>query len=68
MSNPIMYSFNEDESNREAFYEELNERFLAMEYGEYDCGQCDEDICDWISQDSFEDVDMEGYITQVTWM
>ena len=56
MSTPIMNYFNEDEeSNREVFYEELNERLIAIEYGEYDCGQCDEDMCDWISQSSFED-------------
>ena len=51
MSTP-KYSFNEDKSNREAFYEELNERLLAIECGEYDCGQCDDDL---ISQESFDD-------------
>jgi hypothetical protein len=60
VSTPIMQSFNEDEeSKREAFYEELNERLLAIECGEYDCGQCDEDMCDWKSQESFEDEEYE---------
>ena len=30
-------------SSREAFEEEANERMLAMEIGEYDCGQSDDD-------------------------
>jgi hypothetical protein len=35
---------NEDEeSKREAFYEAQNERLLAMELGEYDCGLCDDE-------------------------
>ena len=32
--------------NREAFYEELYERLLAIEYDEYDCGQCSEEELD----------------------
>lgn len=57
MPTPTMQSFNEDEEC-EAFYEELNERLLAIECGEYDCGQCsEEDMCDWKSQYSFEEGD-----------
>jgi hypothetical protein len=62
MSIPIYY-FKEDESNREVFYEELNERLLAIEYDEYDCGQCDEsfeegeeDICDESFEEGEEDI------------
>jgi hypothetical protein len=63
MPTPTMQSFNEDEeSKREAFYEELNERLLAIEYGEYDCGQCsEEDMCDWKSQYSFDEGDEDVY-------
>ena len=43
-------SFDEES---EVFYEEVNERLLAIECGEYDCGQCDKD--DLISQLSFEE-------------
>lgn len=40
ISNP---SNEDEESKREVFYEEQNERLLAIENGEYDCGQCDEE-------------------------
>jgi hypothetical protein len=57
MSTPTMYE--NEELNREAFYEELNERLLAIECREYDCGQCDEDIYDLRSQYSFESYEDE---------
>jgi hypothetical protein len=58
---------NEDEeSKREAFYEEQNERLLAMEQGEYDCGQCDEDVIEETKQKTFTVKSRKGKIIIIT--
>jgi hypothetical protein len=41
----IKHHQDEDDSKiREAFYEELNERMLAVAIDEYDYGQCDDNL------------------------
>ena len=41
--------------NREAFYEELHERMLAIENGEYDCGQCSDSEFDEFFEEEIEE-------------